>query len=138
MATLAFTDAVVEIGGNDVSQYVTQVELPIEFEALEDTTMGDSGRSRIPGLQDSSISITFTQDFGVGELDEIMFGLLGTVATISVRPTSAAVSTNNPMYVGDYLISQWQPFGNSVGELATVEVEWPLSDPTGISRVTSP
>lgn len=137
MGSLAFTDARVEINATDMSQYVTSVELPIEFEALEDTAMGDSGRSRIAGLQDSNISITFNQDFASGAVDETIFPLLGSVVTINVRPTSAAISTTNPEYSGDYLVNQWNPFANSVGELAQAEVEWPLSDPAGVTRATA-
>lgn len=137
MGSLAFIDANVEINAVNLSQFVTSVELPVEFEALEDTAMGDVGRSRIGGLQDSSLSLTFNQDFAAAAVDETMFPLLGTVVEIRVRPTSAVVSATNPEYVGSYFIEQWNPFGNAVGELAQVEVEWPLSDPTGIQRLTA-
>lgn len=137
MPSLSLTDARVEINATNVSDFVQSVELPIEFEALEDTAMGDTARSRIGGLQDSSISITYIQDFAQGAIDETIFPLLNSVVTIKVRPTSNAVSSSNPEYVGDYLINQWQPLANSVGELATSEVEWPLSDPSGIARNTA-
>lgn len=137
IGSIALTDARVEINAVNMSDFVQSVELPIEFEALEDTAMGDSARSRISGLGDSNLSITFIQDFTSGGPDETIFPLLGTVNTVKVRPTSNAVSSTNPEYVGDYLVNSWPPFGNSVGELATVEVEWPLSDPDGISRNTA-
>lgn len=137
MASLAFKDARVEINGTVVSQWVTAVELPVEFEELENTAMGGSGRSRIAGLQDSTISLTFNQDFESAAIDSVVWPLVGTVVDIKVRPTSAAISATNPEYVASYLISQWNPFGNSVGELAQVEIEWPLSDPTGVARNTT-
>lgn len=134
MASLAFTDARVEINAVDLSDWVTSVELPVEFEELEDTAMGDSARSRIAGLQDSSVSITFNQDFAAAAVDTTIWPLIKTIVVIKVRPTSAAISATNPEYVGSYLISQWNPFNNEVGDLAQVEVEWPLSDPDGIAR----
>lgn len=137
IGSLALTDARVEINAVNMSEWVASVELPSEFEALEDTAMGDSARSRIAGLEDSTISVTFHQDFASSAVDETMWPLRGTVVTINVRPTSDAISSTNPEYSGDYLINSWNPFGNSVGELAQVEVEWPLSDPTGIARNTS-
>jgi hypothetical protein len=54
-----------------------------------------------------------------------------------VRPTSSAIGATNPEYVGSYLVSEYSPFTNSVGELATTSVSWPLSDPDGIARNTS-
>lgn len=136
IASLAFTDCRLEVNAVDLSDFVTSVELPVEFEALEDTAMGDSARSRIAGLEDSTLSVTFNQDFAAGAPDATIWPLMGTVVTIKVRPTSAAISSTNPEYVGSYLINQWNPFGNEVGELATVETEWPLSDPDGVARNT--
>lgn len=137
MASLAFTDCRLEVNAVDLSQYTTSVELPVEFEALEDTAMGDTARSRIAGLEDGTLSITFNQDFGSSAVDDTIWPLMGTVVEIKVRATSGAISATNPEYVASYLINQWTPFGNSVGELAQVEVEWPLSDPAGIVRSTS-
>lgn len=134
MSTLAFIDARVEVNSVDLSDWVTQVQLPIEYEALEDTAMGDTGRSRIAGLQDSTIQIGFNQDFAAGGPDATISAAQGTVVTIKVRPTSSSITATNPEYVGTYLISQNNPFGNGVGELGTTQVSWPLSDPTGIAR----
>lgn len=137
MSTLAFIDARVEVNSVDVSDWVTGVTLPIEFEALEDTAMGDTARSRIKGLGDSTIQIQFNQDFAAGGPDATVAAALGTVVTIKVRPTSASIAATNPEYVGSYLINQNNPFGNNVGELAKMSVSWPLSDPDGIARNTS-
>lgn len=135
--SLALIDARVEIDAVNMSDFVQSVELPIEFESLEDTAMGDSARSRIGGLQDSTLSITWILSFATGGPDDTLFPLLNTVVPIKVRPTSAAVSSTNPEYVGSYLINSWNPLANSVGELATSEVEWSLSDPDGIQRNTA-
>lgn len=135
--SLALTDARVEVNAVNMSDFVQSVELPDEFEALEDTAMGDSARSRISGLEDSTLSITWIQSFATGGPDATIWPLRGTVTEVRVRPTSNAVSSTNPEYVASYLINQWNPLANSVGELATSEVEWPLSDPDGIQRNTA-
>ena len=137
MTTLAFTDARVEVNSVDLSDWVTAVELPIEYEELEDTAMGDSAKSRIAGLQDSNIKISWNQDFAASAVDATLWAARATVVTVKVRPTSSAIGATNPEYVGSYLISKYSPFGNKVGELATSETEWPLSDPDGIARNTS-
>ena len=137
MASLALTDARVEINSVDMSQYVTSVQLPVEYEELDDTAFHDSAHSRIGGLQDSKLGLKFNQDFANSTLDSVIWAIRNTVVTVKVRATSGSITTSNPEYVGSYLVSQWNPFGNSVGELATVDVTWPLSDSDGIARNTS-
>lgn len=137
MGSLAFTDAVVTVNSVDLSDWCTSVELPIEYEELEDTAMGDTAKSRIAGLQDSNIKISWNQDFAASAVDATLWAARGTVVAVKVKPTSSATGATNPEYVGSYLISKYSPFGSKIGELATVETEWPLSDPDGIARNTS-
>lgn len=137
MATLAFIDARVEVNSVDLSDWVRSVSLPSQFDELDDTAMGDVARSRIAGLEDGSISLEFNEDFASGGPDATIWAARGTVVPIEVRPTSASIGATNPDYQGTYLVSQVNPFGNSVGDLATRSVQWPLSDPDGIDRVTS-
>lgn len=137
MGTYAFTDCRVEVNSVVMSSFGTSVNLPIEFEQLEDTAFGDTARSRLGGLQDSTIGMEFNQDFVAGGPDATFWAARNTVIAIKVRPTSSAIATTNPEYVGSYLVAQYQPFGNSIGELAKTAVSWPLSDPDGIARNTA-
>jgi hypothetical protein len=139
MATHAFIDARVEVNSVDLSDWVTGVTLPIEFEALEDTAMGDIARSRLKGLGDSTLQINWNQDFAAGSVDATIYAAVaaGTPVVVKVRPTSAAIAATNPEYVGSYLPNSYSPFGASVGELAKTSTSWPLSDPDGIARNTS-
>ncbi|MCI0689693.1 MAG: hypothetical protein L0Y54_21025, partial [Sporichthyaceae bacterium] len=86
---------------------------------------GDVYRSRIGGLKTWSISLEFNADFAAGAVDATLFPLLGTTTTVKVRPTTAAISATNPEYSGSVLVTQVNPLGNSVGDLATVSVSWP-------------
>lgn len=137
MGTYANLDLRIEVNSVVLSGWVTSVTLPWEFDALEDTAFGDTARSRIKGLGDSTIQIEFNQDFAAGGPDATVAAAHGTVVTIKVRPTTSSISATNPEYVGSYLITQNQPFGSSVGELAKMSVSWPLSDSDGIARNTS-
>lgn len=135
MAIFALTDAYVAINGAAVSG-VKSVELNVEVEDLDSTAMGTAGyKSRIGGLKEGSISLTFNQDMAAAALDATIWPLLGTVVTFEVRATSSAVGTGNPKYTGSVLISEWSPLSNSVGELAEVEVTWPTSG--AVTRATS-
>ncbi len=137
MSTFAAIDLRVEVNSVVLSSWATSVTLPVEFEALEDTAMGDTGRSRIAGLEDGSLALNLNQDFAASAVDATIWAAKKTVVTCKVRPTSAAIGATNPEYVGTYLINQINPFGNGVGELATTTVTWPLSDPDGVARNTS-
>jgi len=137
MATFAANDVRIEINSVDLSDWVTSVQLPIEFDALEDTAFGDTARSRIAGLEDGTITINFNDDFAAASVDATIWAARKTATVVKVRPTSAAIFTTNPEYVGSYLVAQVNPFGSSVGELATRSVSWPLSDPDGVARNTT-
>lgn len=137
MGTFAATDLRVEINGTDVSDWVTKVTLPIEYDQLEDTAFGDSARSRLAGLQDSTLAVEFNQDFAASAVDATLSAIDGTVVAVKVRPTSAAISATNPEYVGSYLVAEYSPFDSSIGDLSTTSVSWPLADGDGIARNTS-
>lgn len=139
MSAGALIDCRLEVNSVVLSTYTTSVTLPIEFEALEDTAFGDTARSRVAGIQDSTLGANFNQDFADAALDSSLWtAFSGRVPVVcKVRPTSSAIGTGNPEYVGSYLPNQHNPFGNQVGELATTQISWPLSDSDGIARNTA-
>lgn len=126
MARVVLTDAVVKIGTTDLSDHVASVEIAIEKDAIETTAFGDSGRTRIGGLEDSSISLDFHQDFDPGDVDATIFPLVGGTAAFEILPKGTAVGTANPKFTGTVLVTEWG-FGGAIGELATKSVTWPVS-----------
>lgn len=124
MASFAFTDAKVTVGGTDLSAFVRQVTLDVKADELDDTAMGDTFRSRIGGLKDWSVALEFNNDFAAGAVDATLWPLLGTTTTVTVKATSAANSATNPQYSGSVLVSQVNPVSNGVGDLATTSITW--------------
>jgi hypothetical protein len=137
MTTFAALDLRVEINSVVMSAHIKSVTMPSQFDELDDTAYGDVGRSRITGLEDGSLQITWNEDFDSSAVDATIWAARKTAVPCKVRPTSAAISATNPEYVGSYLVSQVNPFGNAVGDLASRTTQWPLSDPTGIARNTA-
>ncbi|HEY9417121.1 MAG TPA: hypothetical protein VIQ30_20375 [Pseudonocardia sp.] len=135
MASFAFTDAKVTVGGTDLSTYVRQVTLNVNADELDDTAMGDTFRSRIGGLKDWSVNLEFNQDFAAGAVDATLWPLLGTTTTVTVKATSATNSATNPLYSGSVLVSQVNPLTNGVGDLATTSITW--NGAGTLSRLTS-
>ena len=126
MAKFAATDFDITIGGTDFSDSLAALTLDVSREQLEITAFGDSARRYIGGLQDSSVTLSFHQDFASGSVDSTVWGNLGGTVAIIVKPTSGAVSATNPSYTFNALVVQSTPFSSNVGDLATMDVTWPV------------
>ena len=96
MAEFVLTDPFISIAGNDVSEHFTSVALPVEAETQEATAFGDEWRTRLGGLKDWSASLDFNQDFAAGQLDALMWPLIGTNVALVIRPDSAAAGGGQP------------------------------------------
>jgi len=127
VAKFVATDYSITIGGTDFSSSLAAVTLDTSAEEQEVTAFGDSWRTRTAGLKDGSVSLDFHQDFGASSVDATLWPLLGTTVEIVIKPTSDAVGATNPTYTFDALVTEYQPFASSVGDLATLSVSWPVS-----------
>jgi hypothetical protein len=128
----------------DISPMVTSVELTFESDELDHTSMSSGGfRQKITGLATGNISLTINQDFAASQGDAL-FGLGGTVGWnpgqstpyyIDVRPTASARGATNPSYVAAWVSTTYQPVTGSVGDLAVITLQLPL---TGrVARLTA-
>lgn len=126
MAKFVATDYNISIAGTDFSTSLAAVTLDITSEEQETTPFGSTFRTRIGGLKDASVSLDFHQDFGAAAVDETLWSNLGGTVEIVIKPTSGSVTSTNPSYTFNALVTQTQPFANSVGDLATMSVEWPV------------
>lgn len=122
MAPTVLTDVFVEIDGNDVSDHITGVQSRYLAELLDDTVMGDDTRSRIGGLKDWSFTLNSLNDWAASELDSILFPLVGTTFTITVRKDkTAGVGATNPNFTGTCILEGYSPVQGGVGELGTTD-----------------
>lgn len=135
MAQLILEDAFVSVDGNDISSSVKSVTVNYSAEMQDDTTMGDDTKSNKGGLKNWSAEVELLQDFAAGELDSILFPLVGTTVVVIFRPTSAAVGASNPNYTGNGTVESYPPLGGTVGDLASTTIS---IQPAGtLSRATS-
>lgn len=124
MANFVLTDASVVVNAVDLSDQVRQVTVSVEADVQENTAMGDTYRSRLGGLKDWSLEIEFNQDFAAGEVDATLWPLIGTPTTVTVKPTSAAVSATNPTFSGSAILNSYPPLSGSVGDVSTASVSF--------------
>lgn len=132
MAALVLTNASVVINGINLSEFITSIAISTSEDVVDTTGMGSAGaRTRVSGLADNSVTIEFNQDFAAGgpevSINAVGSSLVGTVTTIVVKPTSAAVGVTNPSYSFSAVVSEWQPLSGAVGELSSISTTWPIS-----------
>jgi hypothetical protein len=120
-------DYKITIGTTVISDDIASVTLDITTDEVETTAFGSTYRTRIGGLKDASVSFDFHQDFGAGSVDSLLFPLMGSTVAVKIAPTSGTVTATNPEYRFTALVTQYQPFAGSVGDLATLSVTWPVS-----------
>jgi len=135
MAKFAATDYFVSINGTDFSTSLNSVELAEEADNLETTAFGSTWRTRIGGLKQASLTLNFMQDFAASSVDATLNPLLGSIATVVIKPTSGTVTATNPSYTMTALVTQYSPFASSVGDIATLSVTWPVSG--SVTRATA-
>lgn len=127
MSSFAFLDARIELNSVVMSSFATSCTLKIEADDQENTTFGNTYRTRIAGLKNWTVDIDFNSDFAASAVDQTIWPLVGTLTTIKIRPTSSAISTTNPEYSGSVLITEYTPLDGGVGDVANLSVSWPGS-----------
>jgi hypothetical protein len=127
MAKFFAQDYKVTVGTTVLSDSIASVTLDITTDEVETTAFGSTYRTRIGGLKDASVSLDFHQDFGAGSVDALLFPLMGSTVAVKIAPTSGTVTATNPEYRFTALVTQYQPFAGSVGDLATLSITWPVS-----------
>ena len=126
MAKLVLTNSNITIGGTDVSANVASVQIETSVDEVETTEFGPgNGKTRVGGLLDTTISLSMHNDYSV--IEGLVYPLIGSTTTIVVKPNGTAVSTANPSYSMTALVTGWSPVNGAVGELASVDISWPVS-----------
>ena len=127
MAVYLNNGVVVTVNSVDISDWVSSVTLTRNYDGLETTAMGDTGHKYVAGLEASSITIDFFNDFATSASMATIDALVGTVTTVTVKPTAAATSASNPLYTMSCLVNGVTPINGSVADLATSSVTWNVS-----------
>jgi len=126
MAIFVATDFNVTINGSTaLASYLTQVELKTSANDITTTSFGSSWVTRVAGLKEGTLTLNFNQDYAASAVDATLWPLLGTQATVVIKPTSTAVSSSNPAYTAVVLVNDLTPASGQIGDLATFSVSWP-------------
>lgn len=135
MAKLVLTDVDVSIGGTDYSANINQVEISVSADEVETTAFGSSWRTSTSGLKSGSFTISFHNDYAAAGIDDDLWGLFGTAATVVVMPAGGTVGASNPSYSFVANINNLTPISGAVGDLAVQNITWPISG--AVTRATA-
>jgi predicted secreted protein len=121
----------------DISAFCEEVSLSRDIETAETTTFGNDDKNYITGLRDATVSVSGKFDAAAASaIDPVLAGVLGSASTVSwaYRPNSASVSTSNPEYQGEAIVTSYEVSGG-VGDAVTFSAE--LQCTGAITRATS-
>jgi len=97
MATSTYlSNPVVTINAVDMTDQCSTAVLTRVIESLESTSFGQTNRSYVGGLENSTLTVTMYNSFAVSETYATLKALVGTQVTVKIKPTSAATSATNP------------------------------------------
>ena len=136
MAIFVATDFSVSINGSTaLAGYLTQVELKTSANDVTTTAFGSTWVTRVAGLKEGSLTLQFNQDYAASTVDATLWPLLGTQATVVIKPTTSAVSSANPAYTAICSVIDLTPVSGQIGDLATLSITWPTTG--AVTRATA-
>jgi hypothetical protein len=127
MSKTVLVNCIVKVDTVDLSDHVNQVSITETVNEVETSAFGNSNATRVGGLRDSSISLTFHQNFAAGEVWATLRNKVGTIGTVQVIPNGTTVSSTNPAYSLEVLYTEMSHLDGSIGELSTASVTWPAN-----------
>lgn len=128
MAKMVLLASFLSLNANDLSNRTHKIELSADVEEKDVTTFASLGwKEVLGGLKAGTLAIGFKQAVAAGQIDSILWPLLGTVVTFEVRLDNAAVGASNPKYTGSVLVKELKPISGSVGDTAEFDVSYPTS-----------
>lgn len=122
MAIYLANGAVVTLNSVDLSDHVTSVTINRSFDELEITAMGDTAHKFVKGLEASTITIDFLNDTAAGEVNATLQAAWGTTVPLTIKQTSAVVSSTNPEFQTTVLVNNTQDVNGAVGDISSQSI----------------
>ena len=122
MAIYLSNGVVVTLNSVALSDHVTSVTINRSFDELEITSMGDSARKFIKGLEASTIQLDFLSDTAASNVNATLQAAWGTTVTLTLKQTSAATSATNPLYSTTVLVNNTTDINGATADIATQSI----------------
>ena len=110
----------VKINSVDLSDHITSVSLSQIFDELEVTALGDTAHKFSKGLEASTLTLDFLNDFAAASVQATLQSAYGTTVTAVLLPVKGtAVSATNPLYTVSIIVNNLTPLNGAVGDIST-------------------
>jgi len=123
MAIFLQNNVGVKINSVDISDHVTSATLSQIFDEIAVTAMGDSANKFVKGLESSTLTINFLNDFAASNVYATLQAAYGTTVTAVLLPVKGtAVSATNPLYTVSILVNNLTPINGAVGDVSNSSI----------------
>jgi hypothetical protein len=123
MAIFLQNNVGVKINSVDISDHVTSATLSQIFDEIAVTAMGDSSNKFVKGLESSTLTINFLNDFAASNVQATLQAAYGTTVTAVLLPVKGtAVSATNPLYTVSILVNNLTPINGAVGDVSSSSI----------------
>ena len=96
----------------DLSSYVTSITLTQTFDEVETTAMGATAHQFSKGLEASTLTVDFLNDWDAAKVQATLQAAYGTSVTAVIIPVKGtAVGATNPTYTVSILVNNLTPVG---------------------------
>jgi len=120
MAIFLQNNVGVKINSVDLSDHITSVQLTQNFDELEVTALGDTAHKFAKGLEASTLTLDFLNDFAAANVQATLQAAYGTTVTAVLIPVKGtAVSATNPLYTVSIIVNNLTPLNGAVGDIST-------------------
>jgi hypothetical protein len=142
MATSTFlsgaTCNITPTGGSviDVSDQLSKCEVMVGFELLESTSLADTGRQAVKGLQSVAVNLDLYLSYGSTEIETLLSAIVSAGGcTIVVSPSGTTESASNPEFtITSATLDAAPVIMSSIGTLAVASISF--SNGTWVRDVT--
>ena len=118
MAVMLNSTVGVKIATVDISDHVSSATLTQNFDELEITALGDLSHKFAKGLEASTLTLDFFNDFAASQITTLLQTNYGTTVTAVLIPVKGtAVSATNPLYTVSILINNLTPINGDVASI---------------------
>jgi len=108
----------VKINSVDISDHVSSATLSQIFDELEITSLGDLSHKFVKGLEASTLSLDFFNDFAASQVTPTLQAAYGTTVTAVLIPVKGtAVGAANPLYTVSILVNNLTPIAGDVASI---------------------
>ena len=132
MAIFLSNGVVATLNSVVLSDHVTSATINRSFDELEVTAMGDSAHKFVKGLEASTITLDFLNDdaaSGAGAVRATLQAAWGTTVPLTLKQTSGAVSTTNPLYSTTVLVNNTTDINGAVADESMQSITFTCNSP---------